>query len=472
MLRNRKLVWTQGWEAANAASRRWLHAARGLTGILSLWLWIILASGVTAQEANPNRAALVVVHGDGRTVTRCVEFAEAQITGLELVQRSGLDLNLEASSMGATICRLDGEGCAYPQQSCFCQCEGENCVYWSYWRSQAGGWVYSNLGAASSVVAPGALEGWVWGAGTVDAAQSPPAITFGAICAAPTATSTATSTATPTFTATANAEAIPTATWTPSPTASATPAPTATAPPFASVVAPPTATATWTTVPAPTPSFTPPPLLPGATLSPPVITTFAADRREIIAGETVIVRWQVTNAETVTLQAAGKTVTIPAVGELMLAPPQNTTYLLAAANMGGAVSTAMTIIVRPQPSPPADTLPPAIAPSPASAAVIMSAAVTISMPLTPSPTPITALTTPTATPTAAPPATLATTPTAAPVALDAAPRGDTASVAATPPTQPAPVAPLLLMIVGGVAILGVPLVGLALFLLFVTLRRM
>jgi hypothetical protein len=196
-----------------------------------------------------------------------------------------------------------------------------------------------------------------------------------------------------------------------------------------------------------------------------MITTFAANRREIIAGETVIVRWQVANAETVTLQAAGKTVTIPAVGELMLAPPQNTTYLLAAANMGGAVSTAMTIIVRPQPSPPADTLPPAIAPSPASAAVIMSAAVTISMPLAPPPTPAFATPLPTLTITPA-------TPTAAPVALVAAPRGDTASVAATPPTQSAPVAPLLLMIVGGVAILGVPLVGLALFLLFVTLRRM
>jgi hypothetical protein len=77
----------------------------------------------------------------------------------------------------------------------------------------------------------------------------------------------------------------------------------------------------------------------GATLSPPMITAFAADRREIIAGETVSVRWQVANAETVTLQAAGKTVSIPAEGRAdVLAPPQNTTYLLAAANMPVAQS--------------------------------------------------------------------------------------------------------------------------------------
>lgn len=456
-------------EAALTASLR-----RAL--VIGLLAGVVLGSDIlhiAAQDDGLNRAALVVVHGDGRVVTRCVAFAEAQITGLELVQRAGLDLNLEASGMGATICRLDGEGCTYPEQSCFCQCEGENCVYWSYWHSQAGAWVYSNLGAANSAVAPGALEGWVWGAGAVDTAQSPPALTFDAICAAPTATSTPTHTimptltGTPTLTATPMTETPPTASWTPSPTVSFTPAPTISAPTLAPITAPPLATVTATPLPTLTPTATPLQMLPGAAPPPPVIVAFTADRREILAGETVIVRWQVTNAEAVTLQAAGKTVSIPAAGKLTLAPPQNTTYLLAVANAGGATSTAMTIIVRPRLTSPTDTPPPTNAPP---------TAVIASVPFTPSPTPITALTAPTATPTAAPPAILAATPTAtptaAPVALVAPPPGDRTSAVTTPLAQPVPVAPLLLTIVGGVAILGIPLVGLALFLLFVALRRM
>ena len=472
------------WSILHLTGEAALTASLWRALVIGLFAGMVLGSDilhVAAQDDSPNRAALVVVHGDGRVVTRCVAFVEAQITGLELVQRTDLDLNLEASGMGATICRLDGEGCTYPQQSCFCQCEGENCVYWSYWHSQAGAWVYSNLGAANSVVAPGALEGWVWGAGTVDTAQSPPTLTFDAICAAPTATSTPTHTVmptltgTPTPTATLMTETSPTASWTPSPTASFTPAPTISAPTLAS------STPIATVTPLPTPTSTPftTPLLaaPGAALSPPVIVAFAADRREILAGETVIVRWQVTNAEAVTLQAVGKTVSIPAAGELTLAPPQNTTYLLAAANAGGATSTAMTIIVRPRPTPPTDMPPLIIAPPPTNAPLTAG---TASVPLTPSPTPMTALTAPTAAPTAAPLATLTAPPTAtltatltaAPVALVAAPPGDRTSVVTTPLAQPAPVTSLLFTIVGGVAILGIPLVGLALFLLFMALRRM
>lgn len=466
-------AWARCWEAVLAASQRQTQPVLLLAGALTLLLWIGGVSSVTAQSAGPNRAALVVVHGDGRTVTRCVEFAEAQISGLELVQRSGLDLNLEASGMGASICWLDGEGCTYPGQSCFCQCEGENCLYWSYWRSQAGAWVYSNLGAASTVVTPGAVEGWVWGAGTVDVAKAPPAIAFDAICAAPTATSTATHTATPIFTVTpvptigveTPATTPATATWTPAPTATATPTPAFTpmiAPPTVPPAIPPTMAATWTPPPAPspTPSATPLPVAPGATLSPPIIAAFAADRKEIVAGETVSVRWHVTNADAVTLQAAGKTVSIPAEGELVLAPPQNTTYLLAAANAGGAVSTALTVIVRPALALPATTGPPAAEPLSAPAIVT-----------SPAPSAPPALSLAPAAPVATASPTMTAIPTTAPVALNIITPPSNEQVQTGAPAQPAIATSLLLTIVGGVAILGIPLAGLAMFLLFMALRR-
>ena len=143
---------------------------------------LLVAAPAAAQD--DHRAGLVIVHGDGSVTTQCVAFAEESITGAELLARSGLDLAVEASSMGATICRLDGEGCDFPAETCFCQCQGSPCVYWSYWRRTDGAWLYSNAGAANTTVRDGAVEGWRWGLGTVDKAEAPPAITFADICGA------------------------------------------------------------------------------------------------------------------------------------------------------------------------------------------------------------------------------------------------------------------------------------------------
>ena len=129
-------VFNNRWQAVTP----WGTALR----VVVLLTLLLLASSTLIYAGplrqTPNQAALVIVHGDGRVVTRCVGFSEAQITGADLLQRSGLDLNIEASSMGATICRIDGEGCTFPQESCFCQCEGASCNYWSYWRWENGEW--------------------------------------------------------------------------------------------------------------------------------------------------------------------------------------------------------------------------------------------------------------------------------------------------------------------------------------------
>jgi len=143
---------------------------------------LLVVSPAAAQE--DHRAGLVIVHGDGSVTTRCVAFAAESITGAELLARGGLELAVEASSMGATICRIDGEGCDFPAETCFCQCQGSPCVYWSYWRLNDGAWLYSNAGAGNTTVRDGAVEGWRWGLGTVDKAEAPPAITFADICGA------------------------------------------------------------------------------------------------------------------------------------------------------------------------------------------------------------------------------------------------------------------------------------------------
>ena len=247
-------------------------------------LWV-MPPKMRAQTGN--QAALIIRHGENDVQTACVDFDEPQISGYDLLQRSGLDLQIGVQGLGSLICSIDGTGC--PANDCLCQCKGGgDCIYWSYWHRSAGTWQYSQGGASVYMVDPGVVEGWSWGPGAVNQAVPPPEISFDAICqTAPTNTPTSSPTATNTqpaivvslpSTATrapsraATATQLPnTATSTPaaSPTAAAVVSPTAT--PHAAQQAP---TATDTAV-----------LLQETTLPP---TAPPAEQQPQIAAETAL----------------------------------------------------------------------------------------------------------------------------------------------------------------------------------------
>jgi hypothetical protein len=110
--------------------------------------------------------------GDGTLATRCVAFSEAEISGLNVLEQSRLEI---VTSQGA-VCAIGGTGC--PADNCWCQCQGTPCIYWSYWHWLAGAWEYSQAGAAGYQVHDGDIEGWRWGEGETP----PPAVLFEQIC--------------------------------------------------------------------------------------------------------------------------------------------------------------------------------------------------------------------------------------------------------------------------------------------------
>jgi hypothetical protein len=129
-----------------------------------------------AHARQPNRVGLVVVHGDGSTSTRCIEFNESEISGYDVLQRSGLKIvAAQDSGAGAAVCAIDGEGC--PKGSCL-TCDMPN--YWSYWHLEGSAWTYSPVGASLYKAHNGDVEGWRWGGG-----DPPPVVPFDQICAAP-----------------------------------------------------------------------------------------------------------------------------------------------------------------------------------------------------------------------------------------------------------------------------------------------
>lgn len=254
------------------------QAFRGLgTLALALMVGLQVLSPSPGAAQGPHRAALVVAFSERQVQTRCVEFAEAQISGTDLLRRSGLAVVFsETQGLGAAVCAIEGVGCQFPAEDCFCQCRGTPCRYWTYWHWEGDGWAYAGFGASSRLLGDGNMDAWVWG----DGKTPPPALTFADVCpapgapppAAPTATPEPEPTATPLPTvpptrraatstptlSSATASATPTATelQAPTPQAEATETPTATstAPPLeeaAATATPPPATPLPTAAPTP-----------------------------------------------------------------------------------------------------------------------------------------------------------------------------------------------------------------------------
>lgn len=197
------------------------------------------AGAVVAQPAPEQRAAVVV--DTGTEVRRvCVRFTEESLTGIEALVRAGTDPVLRAfAGKGAAVCSLCGTGCPGDGSCLTCDPAGR---FWSYSRAPSGTGTLrtSGVGASSTTVRDGDVEGWRWGTG-----GSPPFATVAEVCgevAAATTTSTAAATTTTAASPVTTAPGAGAATTTirgPSPRspapattapAATTPAPTTTAP--------------------------------------------------------------------------------------------------------------------------------------------------------------------------------------------------------------------------------------------------
>jgi len=143
-----------------------LKIISGLAVLLALLSACIPADAPgTSGASGGGRAALIIVYAQRAVQQICVELGGAQITGQELIRLAGLPVTLdERNAMGALVCAIDGQGCAFPAEDCLCQCRGlGECAYWaSFVRTPPGAWTYAALGLSAQEVQPGDLYAWVW----------------------------------------------------------------------------------------------------------------------------------------------------------------------------------------------------------------------------------------------------------------------------------------------------------------------
>ena len=249
------------------------QCAQAVRFIVCALLLVVLAGPAASRAATPathlNGAGLVIKHGDGRVLYFYIQFSEPQITGEQLLERSGVQLDeTPYSSLGVGICRIDGEGC--PSTDCFCKSYAVPSVYWRYYSlNSVGSWVYRVTGPAGRVVHDGDVDGWSWSgadndlpATSIDAIAQLNGVTRTPDAPQPTPTSAPAVTPGPTAPPTPTAAPIvtlgPTLPPTPATRPAVTPTATtpATAPPTPTAAPAVTATATSLVTPLPSPITT------------------------------------------------------------------------------------------------------------------------------------------------------------------------------------------------------------------------
>lgn len=136
------------------------------------WLVAICLLGVVwtpavvdATQAPVHAAGLVIDYGDGRVSYAWVPFVEESITGIELLERSGLTLvTVSFGGLGQGICSIEGTGCGVGEcRSRLCQTGDRESPFWQYVRQDGTGqWKTFALGASQSTVRDGEIDGWAW----------------------------------------------------------------------------------------------------------------------------------------------------------------------------------------------------------------------------------------------------------------------------------------------------------------------
>lgn len=158
--------------------------------ILSFFGAFLLSSCVTEVPiGDGGQAAIVVQHADGTVRSACVSFEGVEIDGEDLLNLSGISYIADfGNSMGSILCSIEGDGCDFPGEKCFCHCsEPGSCAYWAYFvKTEEGRWTYAPIGARLRKVGDGDLDAWVWieaaGFGQVQDSSIVPNVDFEDIC--------------------------------------------------------------------------------------------------------------------------------------------------------------------------------------------------------------------------------------------------------------------------------------------------
>ncbi|HVH63237.1 MAG TPA: hypothetical protein VNA65_06515 [Candidatus Dormibacteraeota bacterium] len=155
--------------------RKAVRSAVGLIGMLLLFAACSQQCGSqtsrTTAGCSPSgaahRAYVVVEHGSGLSITRCIGFSGDFIDGESAMHQSGIEYRATAVSSGKAMCQVDSE----PAQ--LDQCFPQNEPYWALFVASSGHWKSAPGGYTQVKLHDGDAMGWHYVAAT-DPSPAPP----------------------------------------------------------------------------------------------------------------------------------------------------------------------------------------------------------------------------------------------------------------------------------------------------------
>ncbi|MBN1536965.1 MAG: hypothetical protein JW908_09560 [Anaerolineales bacterium] len=122
---------------------------------LVLTLFLVATIKNASYAADDNQGYVIIQSDPSQRYIREITFSST-INGLQALELVGAQVVTTTSGSSVLVCAIDGVGC--PSDDCFC-----DTAYWgySYWDGSA--WQDYMVGADSSTLSDGAVEGWKWG---------------------------------------------------------------------------------------------------------------------------------------------------------------------------------------------------------------------------------------------------------------------------------------------------------------------
>ncbi len=131
-----------------------------------LLMFAALLGGLNGQaQEGEHHAGLVIRDQQGELSYAYVAFSEPEISGLELLKRSGAAVvTVGFGGLGEGVCSIQNAGCDVTEcQRRLCQGPRADDPFWQSFRQQApGDWRTHMLGASMARVKDGEIHGWSW----------------------------------------------------------------------------------------------------------------------------------------------------------------------------------------------------------------------------------------------------------------------------------------------------------------------
>lgn len=142
---------------------------RGAGFVIRLLTVLLLVSAfplvsVASAQSPVTYAGIVIQPGDGTVTYAYVPLSE-EVSGIELLRRSGVSLlTVGFGALGEGVCKIEEIGCEIgPCRSRLCQTGDRNSPYWRYFQQDdASAWVAAPLGGSATKIEPGEVDGWSW----------------------------------------------------------------------------------------------------------------------------------------------------------------------------------------------------------------------------------------------------------------------------------------------------------------------